>query len=77
MRVHDQEKSNYDLVYMTSFWRENQLVQTKKNLKESSGFGEPKCKLQSKVAHLFVYFFHCFLLPLLFKFCKTGRHVMD
>jgi hypothetical protein len=33
MRVHDQEKSNYDLVYVTSFWRENQLVQTKKIIK--------------------------------------------
>jgi hypothetical protein len=30
MRVHDKKESNYDLVYMTSFWRENQLVQTNK-----------------------------------------------
>jgi hypothetical protein len=34
MRVHDQDKSNYDLVYMTSFWGEKQFVQTKKKLKE-------------------------------------------
>ncbi len=36
----DQDKSNCDLVYMTLFWKENQLVQTKKNnLKESSAHG--------------------------------------
>ncbi len=42
---------------MASFWRENQLVQTKnKSLKESSWFG--KCKLGSKVVHFFIF---CFL----------------
>jgi hypothetical protein len=31
--VQDQDKSNYDLAYMALFWRENQLVTTKKELK--------------------------------------------
>ncbi len=45
-----------DLVYMASFWKENQLVQTKeKSLKESSWFGKPKCNLGFKVAHFFVF----------------------
>ncbi len=36
MTVQDQDKSNYDLTYMASFWRENQLTHTKKkSLKES------------------------------------------
>jgi hypothetical protein len=36
MKVQDQDKSNYDLTYMASFWKENQLIQTKKkSLKES------------------------------------------
>jgi hypothetical protein len=36
----DQDKSNCDLVYMISFWKENRLVQTKKtHLKESSAHG--------------------------------------
>jgi len=39
--VQNQNKSNCDLTYMASFWKENQLVQTKKiSLKESSWFGE-------------------------------------
>jgi hypothetical protein len=39
--VQNQNKSNYDLTYMASFWKENQLVQTKKiSSKESSWFGE-------------------------------------
>jgi hypothetical protein len=39
----DQDKSNCDLVYMASFWRENQIGidPKKKTLKESSWFGEP------------------------------------
>jgi hypothetical protein len=52
---------------MASFWRENQLVQTKKKLKGSSWFGESKGKLGSKVAHFFIL---GFFLPLLFKFCE-------
>jgi hypothetical protein len=44
----------------------------KKNLKDRSWFGEPKCKLGSKVGH-----FYCFLLSLLFKLCENGRHDMD
>jgi hypothetical protein len=52
------DKSNCDLAYVTSFWRENQLVQTKKNsLKESSWFREPKCKVGSKVAQFFVFWY--------------------
>jgi hypothetical protein len=47
---------------MALIWRENQLVQTKKKKKlkgKSPWFGEPKCKLQFKVAHFFVFcFFH-------------------
>jgi hypothetical protein len=61
---------------MTSFLRENQLVLTKKNnLKESSWFGEPTCKMGSKVAHFFILsgLFHYSLLPLLLKFCENGR----
>jgi hypothetical protein len=79
MRVHDQDESNRDLAYMISFWSKNQLVWTKKSLKESSWFGEPKCKLESKVAYFFGFwfFFHCFFLPLLLKFGKNGRHTMD
>jgi hypothetical protein len=39
--VQNQNKSNCDLTDMASFWKENQLVQTKKiSLKESSWFGE-------------------------------------
>jgi hypothetical protein len=61
MKVWDQNKSNCDLAYMASFWKENQLVQMKKRkekrLKESSWFGEPKCKLRIKVAHFFVFSF--------------------
>jgi hypothetical protein len=50
---------------MASIWKENQLVQTKKmSLKESSWFGEPKCKLGSKVVHLFIY---CYFPPYYFK----------
>jgi len=30
MKVQDQDKSNCDLAYMASFWRENKLVQTEK-----------------------------------------------
>jgi hypothetical protein len=43
---------------MASFWKENQLVWTKKN---SSWIGEPKCKVRSEVAHFFVFraLFHC------------------
>jgi hypothetical protein len=66
MRVQDQDKSNCDLAYMASFCRKNQLVETKKNsLKESSWFGEPKCKLGLKVVHSFVFFF-VLLFSLLF-----------
>ncbi len=50
----------------------------KTSLKENSWFGESKCKLGSKVVHVFAY---CSLplifLPLLLKFCENGRHVMD
>jgi len=37
--------------------------QKKNSFKESSWFGEPKCKLGFKVAHflVFFFFFHCFL----------------
>ncbi len=53
----DQEKSNCDLIYMASFWREtNRSRLKKKNLKESSWFGEPKRKLRSKVVHFFIFF---------------------
>ncbi len=34
MKVHDQDKSNCDLAYMASFWRENQLVWTTKKQEE-------------------------------------------
>jgi hypothetical protein len=57
MRVKDQDKSNCDLAYMTSFCTENQLVQTrKKSFKESSWFGKSKCRLRSKVAHFLLLF---------------------
>ncbi len=42
------------------------MVQTKKKgLKESSWFGEPKCKLRSKVVHFFTFllFFLIFIYP--------------
>jgi hypothetical protein len=45
---------------------------------ESSWFGEPKWKLESKVAYFFgVFVFYCFFKPLLLKFGKNGRHAMD
>jgi hypothetical protein len=52
---------------MASFWRENQLVWTKEknSLKESTWFGEPKCKLGFQLAHFFnfkkkiVFFYPC------------------
>jgi len=48
---------NCDLAYIASFWKENQLVRTKKNtLKESSWFEEPKCKLRCKFVHFFKIF---------------------
>jgi hypothetical protein len=49
---------------MASFWREHQLVWTKKKLKTELIFGEPECKLGSKVV-LFLFFalFHTFLKP--------------
>ncbi len=50
----------------------------KTSLKENSWFGKPKCKLGSKVVHVFVYCsFPLFFLPLSFKLCENGRHVMD
>jgi len=58
---------------MASFWRENQLVWTKKKtFKESSWFGEPKCKLRSKVVHFFVFFFFfiVFFYPCYSNFVK-------
>jgi hypothetical protein len=55
MMVQDQDKSNYALIYMASFWRKTQLVPKKKSLMESSGFGEPTCKLGSKVIRFFVF----------------------
>jgi hypothetical protein len=77
MRVKDQDKSNCDLapirkclLIMALFWRESFGLDPKKNLKESSWFGERKCKLGFKVGH-----FYCFLLSLLFKLCENGRHV--
>jgi hypothetical protein len=46
----------------------------KKSFKESSWFGEPKCKLVSKVVHfLNIYIF----LSLFFKLCENERHAMD
>ncbi len=58
---------------MTSFWRENQLVPTiKKNLKDSSWFGEPKCKFGSNIARFFVLF-HCFLLTC----CSNSMKMKD
>jgi hypothetical protein len=59
------KKSNCDLAYMTSFWREtNWFKPKKKGLKESSWFGKPKCKL-SKVVHFFAFllFFIIFIYP--------------
>ncbi len=55
------------------------LEHTKKtSLKENPWFGEPKCKLGSKVVHVFVYcFFSLLFLPLFFKLCENGKHVMD
>jgi len=48
---------------MASSWRENQLVQIKKrNLKESSWFGESKCMLRSR------WFFSSFFLLLFIVF---------
>ncbi len=54
---------NHPKHIMASFWSENQLVRTKKKktLQESSWFGEPKCKLVSKVVHFFCFLF-CFKL---------------
>jgi hypothetical protein len=54
VRVKDQDKSNCDLVYMALFGRESLGLDQKKTLKESSWFGKPKCKLGSKVGHVFV-----------------------
>jgi hypothetical protein len=66
---------------MAPFWKEIQLVWTKKwSLEESSWFGEPKCKLGFKVVSSIV--FHCFSrfffhLFLKLRLCKNGRHFMD
>jgi hypothetical protein len=58
-------KTNWGGIYMAPFWREIQLVWTKKwSSKESSWFGEPRCKLGSKVGSSTV--FQCFLLFSLF-----------
>jgi hypothetical protein len=50
---------------MASFWRENQLVQTKKKEKKfkgkSSWFREPKCKLRF-IVHFFIYLFFSLFL---------------
>jgi hypothetical protein len=53
MRVQDQDKSNCDFAYMASFWRKNQLVQTKK---KNGVLGFEEYKLGFKVA-LFLIFF--------------------
>jgi hypothetical protein len=42
MKVWDQNKSNCDLTYMASFWRENQLVQTQKRKKRLKEHGLEK-----------------------------------
>jgi hypothetical protein len=41
---------------MASFWRDPTWSKQKKSLKENSWFGEPKCKLRSKVVILFFFF---------------------
>ncbi len=65
---------------MASFWRENQLVwnKEKNSSKESTWFGEPKCKLGFQVANFFVFFFfHRFLLSLLLNFCENKRCIYE
>jgi hypothetical protein len=72
---------------MAPFWKDIQLVWTKKwSSKESSWFGQPRCKLGSKVGSSIVFqcfslfslffkvFFHLFLK---LKLCKNERHFMD
>jgi len=51
MRVQDQKSGKLRLnLHVTSFWKENQLVWTKKqSSKESSWFGEPRMGLGTKV----------------------------
>jgi len=48
---------------MASFWKENQLVWTKKRKLK----GKPKCMLGSKVVH---FIFHCFFYPCCSNFMK-------
>jgi hypothetical protein len=49
----------------------------KEELKGELWFGEPKCKLGSKV-HFFIFCsFPLFFLPLLFKFYENGTIAMD
>jgi hypothetical protein len=68
---------------MVTFWKEIQLVWTKK---WSSWFGEPRCKLGSKVVFSIVFHYFslfslfsrfCFHLFLKLKLCMNGRHFMD
>ncbi len=62
--IQDQDKLNCDLAYMTSFWRETNWFRPKKekSLKESSWFGESKCKLGSNVAHFLGFYLFIYLL---------------
>jgi hypothetical protein len=57
MRVHDQDESNCDFSLHDIILEEKSIGLHKKSLKESSWLGEPKCKLKSKVAYFFGFFF--------------------
>jgi hypothetical protein len=42
MKIEYQHKSNCDLAYMTSFWKENKLVKTKKRTsRRAHGLEDP------------------------------------
>jgi hypothetical protein len=59
----------------TTYWSGPKKKRT--NSKESSRFGEPKCKLGSKVANFYFYFFNFTFLPLLLKLCENEKHSVD
>jgi hypothetical protein len=51
MRIRDQEVANWDLTYMTQFWRKIKVIWTKKKelKRESSWLEEPRCNIGSNI----------------------------
>jgi hypothetical protein len=64
--VQDSDKSNGDLVYMASFWKENQLVRTKKMLEGELIVWRTKLYARVQGCSFLFYFVFFFIL---FYFC--------